>query len=163
MMSHLTSEEISAAVAGLDLEPAAKEHFGSCVVCRAEAAEFERLVDLRRHELLAGEPDCSLQAQRIMARLPATAARNSRRPSPWMRPVLALAAVLVVAVGLAILRSNGPVERPVVEPTVEEILAEMDELLSDDSIPGFEIIDPWIDDRAMDFGNIEPTPSESVG
>ena len=49
---------------------------------------------------------------------------------------LALAAVLVVAVGLGFLLSDGPVETPPVEPTVEEILAEMNELLSDDSIPG---------------------------
>jgi hypothetical protein len=163
MKSHMTSEEISAAVAGLDLEPDARQHFESCVACRAAAADLEQLLDARRAELHAAEPDWGVQAQQIMARLPATAAGSSRRPSPWMRPVLALAAILVVAVGLAILRSNGPVERPVVEPTVEEILAEMDELLSDDGIPGFEIIDPWIDDRAMDFGNIEPTASESVG
>jgi len=148
----MTSEEISAAVAGLDLEPAARTHLDDCVACRAAVADLEQLIDTRRAEMRAAEPDWGVQTQQIMDRLPATGARNRRGPSPWMRPVLALAAVLVMGVGLGILRSNGPVERPVAEPTVEEILAEMDELLSDDSIPGFEIIDPWIDDRAMELG-----------
>ena len=104
-------------------------------------------------ELLADEPDWGVQAQQIMDRLPVAAAGHGRGRSSWLRPVLALAAVLVMAVGLGILRSNGPVEEPVVEPTVEEILAEMDELLSDDSIPGFEIIDPETDDLATFFDN----------
>lgn len=153
MKSHMTSEEISAAVAGLDLEPSAREHFESCVVCRAEAAALERLIDDRRQELLVDEPDWGVQAQQIMDRLSATAAGDVRRRSSWLRPVLALAAVLVMAVGLGVLRSRGPVETTVAEPTVEEILAEMDELLSDDSIPGFEIIDPETDDLTTFFEN----------
>jgi len=153
MKSHMTSEEISAAVAGLDLEPSAREHFESCVVCRAEAADLERLIDVRRQKLLAGEPDWSVQAQQIMDRLPVAAAGDGRGRSLWLRPILVLAAVLVMAVGLGILRSRGPVETPVAAPTVEEILAEMDELLSDDSIPGFEIIDPETDDLTTFFEN----------
>ncbi len=163
MTSHLTSEKISAAVAGLELEAGAREHLERCVVCRAEAAELEQLIDSRREDLLVDEPDWEVQAQQIMDRVPAAAAGEGRQRLLWLRPVLALAAVLVMAVGLGILRSDGPVETPAAEPTVEEILAEMDELLSNDSIPGFEIIDPWSDDHAIDFGHIEPTPSESVG
>jgi len=45
------------------------------------------------------------------------------------------------------------VEPPAGEPSVEEILAEMDELLSDNSIPGFEIIDPELDDLKTFFDN----------
>ncbi len=153
MKSHMTSEEISAAVAGLDLEPSAREHLENCVVCRAEAADFERLIEIRRQELLADEPDWGVQAQQIMDRLPVAAAGDGRGRSLWLRPMLALAAVLVMAVGIGILRSRGPVEPHVVAPTVEEILAEMDELLSDDSIPGFEIIDPETDDLATFFDN----------
>ena len=70
-----------------------------------------------------------------------------------MRPVLAVAAVMVMAVGIGVLRWDRPVEPPVDEVAVDEILAEMDELLSDDSIPGFEIIDPETDDLASYFDN----------
>jgi anti-sigma factor RsiW len=147
----MTSEEIAAAVADLELETGAREHLEGCVACRAEVAEIEQLIDARRRELLADEPDWGVQAMQIMDRLPAAAAGGQR--SSWLRPALALAAVLVMAVGLGFLLSDGPVETPPVEPTVEEILAEMDELLSDDSIPGFEIIDPETDDLAAFFDN----------
>jgi len=153
MTNHMTSEEISAAVACLELEATTRDHLERCVVCRAEAAELEQLIKTRREELHANEPDWGVQAQRIMDRLPTAAAGDGRWRSLWLRPVLALAAVLVMAVGLGILRSGGPVETPAAEPTVEEILAEMDELLSNDSIPGFEIIDPELDDLTTFFEN----------
>ena len=151
MTSHMTSKEISAAVACLELETPAREHFERCVVCRAEAAELERLIDARREGLLADEPAWGVQARQIMDRLPAAAGGDGRGRPRWLRPVLTLAAVLVMAVGLGILRSDGPVETPAADPSVEEILAEMDELLSNDSIPGFEIIDPEMDDLTTFF------------
>ncbi len=163
MKNHLTSEEIAAVVAGLELEDAARDHLVGCVVCRAEVADLESLIAARRAAILTEEPDWDDQAERIMARLPSDAGIGGRRQPKWLRPVLAVAAALVIAVGLGLLRPSGPVDPATGSPSVEEILAEMDELLADDSIPGFEIIDPWIDDRAMDFGYIEPTPSESVG
>jgi len=153
MTNHMTSKEVSAAVAGLELEARAREHLERCVVCRAKAAELEQLIKARREELHANEPDWGIQARQIMDRLPAAAGGDGRGRSLWLRPVLALAAVLVMAVGLGILRSAGPVETPAAEPTVEEILAEMDELLSNDSIPGFEIIDPEMDDLTTFFDN----------
>lgn len=153
MTSHMTSDEISAALAGLELEAGVRNHLAGCVACRAEVAELERLIDSRRTEMHADEPDWGIQARQIMDRLPATGAENGRGRLLWLRPVLALAAVLVMAVGLGILRSDGPVDPPANDPTVEEILAEMDELLSDKSIPGFEIIDPETDDLATFFDN----------
>jgi hypothetical protein len=153
MKSHMTSEEIAAAVAGLELSDEIKEHLESCVVCRTEASDLERLIEARREEMLADHPDWGVQAQQIINRLPtATRMEGWQRPR-WLRPALALAAVLVMAVGLGLLRSSGPVEPPPAEPSVEEILAEMDELLSDDSIPGFEIIDPELDELATFFDN----------
>lgn len=163
MKNHLTSEEIAAAVAGLELELEARDHLVGCVVCRAEVADFEGLIAARREAVLTEEPDWDDRAERIMARLPSDAGIGGRRQSKWLRPMLAIAAALVIAVGLGLLRPSGSVDPSTGSPSVEEILAEMDELLADDSIPGFEIIDPWIDDLEMDFGNIEPTPSESVG
>lgn len=153
MKRHLDSEEIAAVVAGLDLDRAARDHLESCVVCRAEAADLERLIGARRDQMRAGEPDWAISAARIMGRLPAEPGDDRRLRSRWLRPVLALAAVLVLAVGLGILRPDGAVDSPAGEPSVEEILAEMDELLSDDSIPGFEIIDPEMDDLETYFRN----------
>ena len=153
MKDHLTSEEIAAAIAGLELEPSSSEHFESCVVCRAEAADLEQLIGARREEMLAGEPDWEAQASQIMDRLPTDPGAVQRQRPRWLRPVLAVAAVVVLAVGLGILRPDESVEQPIDEPTVEEILAEMDELLSNDSIPGFEIIDPETNDLETFFNN----------
>ncbi len=163
MTIHLKPEEIEAVIAGLEIEDEARKHFESCVLCRTEAAEFKELIEVRRAEMATREPDWTLQAEEIMGRIPVRAATVIRPRSGWMRPILALAAVMVIAVGIGILRMDAPPETPVDDLAVEEILAEMDELLSNDSIPGFEIIDPWSDDHAMDFGYAEPTPIESVG
>ena len=153
MTKHLTSEEIAAVVADLELEPPAREHLESCVACRAEAADLNGLIIARREEMQADAPDWVVQTAEIMDRLPTDAGAGHQRRPRWLRPALAVAAVLVMAVGLGILRPGSPVEPPADELAVEEILAEMDELLSDDSIPGFEIIDPEMDDLETYFNN----------
>jgi len=153
MTKHLTSDEIAAAVAGLELEPSVGNHLESCVVCRAEAAVLKDLITARRDEIQADAPDWAAQAAEIMDRLPTDAEAGRQRRPKWFRPALAVAAALVMAVGLWILRLESPVGPPTDELAVEEILAEMDELLSDDSIPGFEIIDPEMDDLETYFNN----------
>jgi len=153
MNNHLASEEIAAAVAGLELEDAARDHLVDCVVCRAEVADLENLIAARRAAILTEEPDWDDHAERIMTRLPSEAGIGGRRRPRWLRPVLALAAALVVAVGIGLLRPDRPVAPTAGEPSVEEILAEMNELLADDSIPGFEIIDPQENDLEVYFDN----------
>jgi anti-sigma factor RsiW len=153
MKIHLKPEEIAAAVAGLVIDDEAQAHLESCVVCRAEVADFDELVDARRRGLLTEEPDWEAQAERIMARLPAGTGTQRRRHFRWFRPALAVAATVVLAVGVGILRPDRPVAPPAGQLSVEEILAEVDELLSDESIPGFEIIDPEIDDLENYFDN----------
>lgn len=155
MKQHLTSDEIAAAVAGLDLETAAREHLVSCVVCRAEVADLDNLIAARRAAILIDEPDWDDHAERIMTRLPSDSGIGGRRQPRWLRPMLAVAAALVVAVGLGLLRPPEPVDPGVGSPSVEEILAEMNELLADDSIPGFEIIDPEESDLEAYFDNGE--------
>jgi anti-sigma factor RsiW len=153
MNNHLTSEEIAAVVAGLELEAPSIEHLESCVACRAEAADLEELIRVRREEILDRAPDFDEQMKQVLDRLPGHPDADLRPRPRWLRPALALAAALVIAVGIGLLRPDRSVAPPVGEPSVEEILAEMDELLANDSIPGFEIIDPETDDLETFFDN----------
>ncbi len=153
MTIHLRPEEIEAAIAGLEIDDEARKHLESCVLCHAEAAEFEELMEVRRAEMAEEEPDWEAAKAEVMARLPGEGGTVSTRGSRWSRPVLALAAALVMAVGIGALLPRGPAAPPVDDVAVEEILAEMDELLSDDSIPGFEIIDPEMNDLETYFDN----------
>jgi len=153
MTTHLRPDQIDAAIAGLEIDAEGQKHLESCVQCRTEAAEFGQLIEARREELAADEPDWALQTEEVMGRLPIDVKASGRPRRGWMRPALAVAAAVVIAVGIGVLRWDRPVEPPVAEVGVEEILAEMDELLSDDSIPGFEIIDPETDDLESYFDN----------
>ena len=153
MTTHLNPDQIDAAIAGLEIDDEGLKHLESCAQCRTEVAEFGRLIESRRGELAADEPDWALQAEEIMDRLPIEAAASRRARSRWRRPVLAVAATVIIAVGIGVLRWDRTVEPPVAEVAVDEILAEMDELLSDDTIPGFEIIDPETDDLESYFDN----------
>ncbi len=153
MTDHLTPEKIAEASAGLDLDRATQEHLKSCVSCRSEVASFERLVAARRVEMTDGEPDWDRQAAAVMARLPEPAALSGRGRTRWLRPVLAAAAAVLLAVAVGVLRPDRPSAPPAAEPGVEEILAEMNELLSDDRIPGFEAIDPGVEALTADFEN----------
>jgi predicted anti-sigma-YlaC factor YlaD len=153
MKNHLEEHEITAVVAGLEVENAAEEHLGSCVSCRRQVSAMQNLIDARLEDLEAEVPDWERQRQEIMLRLPATlAARMGRRR--WARPLLAVAAVLVVAIGLRVLWAPAPVVEPdvVSDLPVEQILAEVDAMLADDSIPGFELIDQGMDDAIFENG-----------
>ena len=153
MKSHLEEHEISAAVAGLELEAAAEEHLGSCVSCRQQVSTMRHVIDARREDLEAEVPDWERQRQEIMLQLPATPMALPRRRL-WTRPLLAVAAVLVVAIGLGVLRAPAPVADPggVTELPVEQSLAEVDAMLADDSIPGLESIDQGMDDAIFENG-----------
>jgi hypothetical protein len=65
-----------------------------------------------------------------------------------MRPLLAAAAVLLMVIGIRVLWVPGTPVAPLVEGeiAVEEILAEVDAVLADDYLPGFESIDPGVSD-----------------
>jgi hypothetical protein len=68
--------------------------------------------------------------------------------------MLVAAAVVMVAVVVGLIGPSGP-EVGVTngEIPVDQILAEVDALLDDDSIPGFEVIDPGVDDLESYFAN----------
>ena len=154
MKTHLEEHEITAAVAGFDLEAAAEEHLGSCVSCRQQVSATRDLIDARRENLEAGAPDWERQRQEIMLQLPSAPTVRPLRRRVWTRPLLAVAAVLVAAIGLRALWAPAPVVDPgvVSEVPVEQILAEVDAMVADDSIPGFELIDQGMDDAIFENG-----------
>ena len=154
MKTHLEENEFTAAVAGLELEAAAEEHLGSCVSCRRQVSAMRDVIDARRGDLEAEAPDWVRQRREIMSQLPPAPAVRPMRRSPWTRPLLAIAAVLVAAVGLRALWTPAPTADPGVisELPVEQILAEVDAMLADDSIPGFELIDQGMDDVIFENG-----------
>ena len=154
MNTHLKDDELTAAIAGLEVPPEAAEHLASCVSCRQQAAEIRQSIDDRRREMEAEHPDWQRQQQDVMARLAETPVAPGSGARRWLRPVLAAAAVLIVAVGLRLSFSPAVVVPPVKNDLpIEEILAEVDAVLADDSLPGFESIDPGVDDPASIFEN----------
>lgn len=72
-----------------------------------------------------------------------------------MRPLFAAAAAVLVIVGLELIWSSTPTSDPAVElkVPVEQILAEVDAILADESLPGFESIDPGVEDPQSYFDN----------
>jgi anti-sigma factor RsiW len=153
-MKHLNDDELSSAIAGLELSPEAETHLAGCVSCRNEVEALGGAINERRAALESRAPDWQAQRQAVMDRLadrPAASRQTARR---WVRPILAMAATLVVAVGVGVLAPPGAVDSPPAQDLpIEEILAEVDALLADDSLPGFESIDPGVDDPESLFEN----------
>jgi len=147
MTSHLDEREISAAVAGLSLADGSVGHLESCLECRRRVADLAQLIGRRRAEQATGEPDWEAARAAVLARLPDLEdARLKAQRLRWWRPLAAAAAVIVAAAAVVLLAPD----RIAVDPTkggipVEEILAEVDAVLADDSIPGFELIDPGLE------------------
>jgi anti-sigma factor RsiW len=154
MNNHLDEHEITDAVAGLELEAAAAEHLGSCLSCRQRVSAMRNLIDARKQHIEAEAPEWERQRQEILLRLPSATTGQAARRRVWTRPLLAVAAVLVAAAGLRALWSPTPPVDPMsdAELPVEQILAEVDALLADDSIPGFELIDPGLEDAIYENG-----------
>ena len=156
MTAHLKDHDVTAAVAGLDLDPAPRDHLESCLDCRRQVAAMQELIEARRDRMRAGEPDWDRQRAEVLSRLPAAGAVQP----PWnrrLRPLLAAAAAALVAVALTLLWAPAREPKVVAAPElqVEEILADVDALLADDSLPGFEAIDPGLDNPEDLFINGE--------
>ena len=156
MTTHLTDDEVTAAVAGLVGSQEAAEHLSSCVRCRQEVAEMQRLIIDRRRGMEAEFPDWQRQRRDVMARLGDQSTVRRAPARRWLRPFLAAAAALVVAVGVSLLMPHGATTPPAADDlAVEQILAEVDAVLADDSLPGFESIDLGVDDPESYFENGE--------
>lgn len=155
MTQHLKDHEITLAVAGLELDPAVAEHLASCVSCRLDVSKTLEVIEARRRSIEDEAPDWELQRRQILDHLAAPPEARHGRRRWWTRPLLVAAAVLVAAIGLRALLWNPrtptePVQRA--EVPVEEILAEVDAVLADDSIPGLEVIDPGLESAISDNG-----------
>ena len=155
MKTHLEDHEFTAAVEGLDLAPGAAEHLASCISCRQQVDVLEGAIAERRGEMEVGAPDWDRQREEILSRLGSAPPENAVASRRRWQPLLAAAAVVVVAVGLGSLwRPSGAPETVLTpEIAIEEILAEVDAVLADDSLPGFESIDPGVDDPESLFEN----------
>jgi hypothetical protein len=154
MKKHLDEREITTAVAGLELEVVAAEHLARCLSCRQRVSAMHEVIDARRRDLEAETPDWERQRQEILLRLPPELAVRPTQRRVRMRPLFAVAAVVVVAIGLRIIWAPAPPAEPVAgtELPVEQILAEVDAMLADDSIPGFELIEPGLEDAIYENG-----------
>jgi len=147
MNRHLDDEQIAAAVAGDERPSDVGDHLGWCLECRQKVAAVEELIRLRRRSMVAGEPDWEAQREAVLGRLPQPQPVRREKSKTWLRPLLAAAAAMIVVAVVGLMRpeqteiaSNGA------DIAVEEILAEVEELLADDSIPGFEVIDPGMEE-----------------
>ncbi len=150
MSHHLDDATLAAAVAGLDPTPEQRRHLADCLACRRAVDELQRTIAGRRFALEAEAPDWDAQRRAILARLPQP--RPAARPRS-SAPLLALAAtILVGAIGLGVWQFGleAPAGPPADAAELERVLAEADALLADDSIPGFEPIDPFGEPRAAD-------------
>ena len=150
MKSHLDDAEFARALAGQELDPTVTEHLGPCVSCRRQLAEMRGWIAARRECADREAPDWEDQLEEIAARLSGIPAPRRRRRSLW--PAAAAAAVVAVAVGVGVMqlpRDEGVRE----DLAVEDILAEADALLADDSIPGFEVIDPGLEGLQVESDN----------
>jgi hypothetical protein len=147
---HLSEDEFAAAVAEAELDDSVRQHLAECLVCHRQVAELRAAIEARREDLAEGFPDWEAQRAAVMERLGETADRLRRRRR--LAPALAAAAVVLMAIGVSVIqfdRSPGAEA----ELGVEEILAEAEALLENDAIPGFEVIDPGLEELEGYFGN----------
>lgn len=157
MKTHLEDHEFTTVVEGLELAPEAAEHLAACISCRQQVTALQRGIVSRRDAMRDQAPDWDRQREEIMAQLPAAPSNSPRVSRRWLRPLLAAAAVLLVAFGLNFLWHPSTAVEPAAasELQIEQILAEVDAVLADDGLPGFESIDPGIDDLESIFENGE--------
>ncbi len=150
MNRHLTDDEVTRLVAGIDAGPEAAAHLASCVACRRRVEALTAPIAGRRAQLEAGAPDWDAQREAILGRLepaPAPVVRLNRHR--WRRAVLAAAAALVAALGLWLNVGHRAAPTPGRELHVEQILNEVDTTLADESVPGFEALDQLVPSPAQ--------------
>jgi len=151
MTTHLTDEELTLACCGEEIPPTAQRHLNSCLTCRRQVEALTRPASARRRSMEAEGPDWQAQKTAVIQTLMAQNGALRRRSNRWIRPSLAAAAVLAIAVLAGQLQGPsglGSLPTPQPELPVEQIFARTESLLADDSIPGLEVFD---DVESADF------------
>ncbi|MCP4899349.1 MAG: hypothetical protein GY906_20485 [bacterium] len=146
MNRHLDKETLTAVVAGFEIDTVASEHLQDCVFCRRQVEVLRSPIDERRREIEAEAPDWEEHAASIMARVYEAGGEDLRvRPRRWVRSALAVAAGLVIAVAVGHYTVGDPVTTSE-EIQIELILAEVDDVLANDDLPGFEALAEMVPD-----------------
>lgn len=142
---HLSEQDLTAVVAGLELDSPARSHLADCVACRRAVRATEDVIAMRRLHLEAEAPDLDHQCELV---LEAIASDRVVRHSPrwsWRLMVAAAAAVVVILLG-GMVWMNGlheassgtsPLAANEAPFVPEDVLAEVDAALAEDQIPGF--------------------------
>jgi len=146
MTKHLDDRQLSAALASAALDHNARDHLGSCLACRRRLEIFRDTVAARRRGMMATAPDFEEQKQSILTRVALPAAAPAGLRKRWVRSLLAAAATALLVAGAGLLyhhTSQTTLNLPRPDLPIEDILAETEALLADDSIPGFDILDEY--------------------
>lgn len=157
MNRHLNDSELAFAAAGFDLEPGPTAHLEACISCRRSVDLFLNRVDERRRAIEEEAPNWDEQLDQILGGLSIHSTKPAEKVRRWLGPLLATAATVIIAIGTGLIvqeRDPVPVPTPRPDIKIEEILAQTDALLSEEGIPGFEIIldDVSDDDLTALFG-----------
>jgi hypothetical protein len=145
MTTHLDDHDLSRAMAGLPLAGAAAAHLAQCLTCRRRVEHFGERLDGLRAARLGEEPDWESQRRAVLERLPPGAPVVALAPRKRVR-LLAAAALILAALGLAALQLGRRTPQPAAQVPVEQILAEVDATLSGPIYPGFEALEPIVPD-----------------
>lgn len=145
MTTHLSEKDLTRAAAGLPLAEPAASHLEACLGCRRRVERFGDALDGLRPARLGGEPDWEAQRRAVLERLPASPEVVALAPRRRVR-LLAAAALLLAALGLAALQLGRRPPRTVAQVPVERILAEVDATLDGPVYPGFEALEPIVPD-----------------
>jgi predicted anti-sigma-YlaC factor YlaD len=163
MNRHLDEETLNALVAGLDVGDEAREHLQDCVFCRRRVDQVREPIESRRREIEAEAPDWDEHRGRIMADVLAATGQRLQPPARlWMRSALALAACVVIAVTVGIFTQENPVVMQDEIP-IEQILAEVDDLLASDDLPGFEALAEMVPNTEELAALVEGTSEDREG
>jgi hypothetical protein len=138
MKGHLDEQTLTTIVAGLDFDDLARAHLSECVFCRRRIDQVRDAIESRQREIEDEAPDWEALSQSIMSEIPAPGREDrSWRGRRWYARVAAVAAGLTFAVTAGLYMSGDPgIDGE--EIPVEQILAEVDDLLAGEELPGFE-------------------------
>jgi hypothetical protein len=147
MKGHLEEATLTSLVAGLEVDESALAHLGECLYCRRRIDQVRDAIEGRQREIEEEAPDWETLSRSILAELPASVGKTRvwglRR---WYANVAAVAAAVMLALTAGLFMGGDPVIETEEIP-VEQILAEVDDLLAGEELPGFEGLTEMVPDN----------------